>query len=353
MAKMSFGATRAAVIACIKARTTPHVVGAPGIGKSAMLQGIADEVGLELQVVNGGTVADDDIPGTPFVDPRTGNLNQAHRGPFRAAIERGCLLALDEWTTVPETSHPAALGLTLDFRAGDHQLHEDTRIVVLSNPPEHAPGGMRFSAATANRLITFQMEPRAGEVAKWFQAQDNPFLAEAGIFMEYDPTLVEMGPSLQDVEAGRTWASPRAYERGLRSFGSYATATGLALSDGRSDGVAFALMEGAIGPGATGRYFAAREQRRHLPPLDKILKDPKDCAEAVAEKADAQMAAVSVLPTLRRHDTGAAWCFASGLHGRFRGAATAVMMTPGEWVKGEWDQEGKRAQVKLIAAAVK
>jgi hypothetical protein len=350
---MSFEATQNAVLACLEANTTPAVVGAPGIGKSAMLKLLARERGKELQILNGGSVADDDITGTPYVDPRTGNLSQAHRGPLRAAIERPCLLALDEWTTLAETSHPAGLALTLDKRAGDRDLHPETDVVVLYNPPEHAPGAMRFSAATANRLVTFHMEPKAGEVAKWFQAQENPFLSEFGIFLSHDPTLIELQPSPQDIEAGRTWASPRACERGIRSFGAHAIRTKLALSEGKSDGVAFALIEGSMGPAAAGRYFAAREQRRHLPTLDAILADPKDTAENLKEDPAAQIAAVSILPTLRRHDTGAAWVWSANLRGRFRGAATAVLMGPGDWVDGQWAHEGKRAQIKLVAAAVK
>lgn len=353
MAKMSFDATRQAVLACLEARTTPAVVGAPGVGKSAMLSLLADERGKELALVTGGTVADDDIPGTPFIDPRTGNLNQAHRGPFKAAIQRPCLLALDEWTTTPETSHAAALALLLDRRAGDYPLHPETDVVVLYNPPEHAPGAMRFSSATANRLVTFQMEPRPSEVADWFKSQPNPFLEEFGIFLSHDPTLVQMEPTPADVEGGRTWASPRGCERGIRGFGVYATKAKLDLAGGKSDAVAYALVEGAIGPAAAGRYFACREQRRHLPDLGEILADPSGSASKLSDKADAQIAAVSILPTLRRQDSGAAWVWAAGLVGRFRGAATAALMTPGEWVTGRWDAEGKRHQVKMIAAAVK
>lgn len=353
MAKMSYDATRKSVIACCQAKTTPHVVGAPGIGKSAMLQGVADELKLELQVVNGGTVADDDIPGTPFVNPRTGNLDHGHRGPFKAAIQRPCLLALDEWSAVPETSHAPALALTLDYRAGDYPLHPDTRVVVLSNPPEQAPGGMRFSAATANRLVTFHMEPRPQEVAAWFQGHPNPYLSELGVFMGHNSELIQMAPTPQDIEAGRTWASPRGWERGIRSFGAYADLAKLDLVSGKSDPVAYALVEGAVGPSAAGLYFAQREQRRHLPPLDAILSDPEDAADKVAKDAAAQIAAVSVLPTLRKQDTGAAWVWASCLQGRYKGAATAVLMGSATWVTGPWNDKGRRAQIKLIAAAVK
>lgn len=353
MSKMNYDATRRATLACLEAGTTPHIVGAPGIGKSAMLGGLAQERGKELALVNCSTLGDDDIPGTPFVDPRTGDLNQAHRGPLKAAILRPCLLAFDEATTAQETAHGNLLGAFLDHWLGDKRLHPQTDVVVLSNPPEQAPGAMRFSAATANRLITFHMEPKAGEIAQWFQGQPNPFLSEFGIFLAHDPTLVELSPSTADLEAGRTWASPRGCERAMRSFGSYADSAKLNLADGKSDNVAFALVEGGMGSAAAGRYFAAREQRRHLPTLAEILADPEGCAEKVAEKADAQIAAVSVLPTLRRHDTGAAWVWASGLQGRYRGAATAVLMTPGEWVDGQWSREGQRMQTKLIAAAVK
>lgn len=353
MAKMGFKATEAAVLACLQARTTPAVAGAPGIGKSAMLAGLAAARGKELALLVGSTVGDDDIPGTPFVDPRTGNLNQAHRGPLKAAIERPCLLALDEWTTVSEMAQATGLALVLDRRAGDKPLHPDTDVVVLYNPPEHAPGAMRFSSATANRMVTFHMEPTHAEVAEWFQKQQNPYLSEFGVFLSHDPTMVEMQPTPQQIEGGTTWASPRGCERGIRSFGCYADTAKLNLAEGKSDRVAFALIEGSMGPSAAGRYFAMREQRRHLPPLEEILKDPSAAVKLLPEKVDAQVAAISVLPTVCRHDSGAAWLWAKGLQGRFRGAATAVLMGRSEWVPGDWEDEGKRAKFKLIADAVK
>lgn len=351
--KLSYNSTRDFVLSCLRAGVTPHVVGAPGIGKSAMLGSLAGEMGLTLEILVGSTVGDDDIPGTPYVSPRSGLLEQAHRGPLRAAIEGPVLLALDEWTTVSETAQATSLALILDRRAGDKALHPGTRVVVLSNAPEHAPGAMRFSAATANRLNTVEMQPSTDEIASWFTAQENAYLSEFGVFLRHDPTLVELEPGPQDLECGRTWASPRGCERAVRSFGAFADATKMGLAEGAKTGsVAMALVAGSMGAGAAGRYFAAREQRRHLPPLADILRDPTIGGKLPKEPGP-QLAAVSVIPTIRRHDTGAAWVWASELQGRFRGAATACLMAPGAWVPGPFDQIGKRLQVKMIADAVK
>src|SRR5688572_10443209 len=87
-----------ALIASITAGTTPIVYGAPGIGKTSILKEVADRAGLELQVIVGGTLSDrDDCCGTPYVT--NGELKWAHRAQIKAAIDRPCLLVVDEMTT--------------------------------------------------------------------------------------------------------------------------------------------------------------------------------------------------------------------------------------------------------------
>lgn len=354
MAKLGFKGTFDYALACIEAGTVPAVVGAPGIGKTSMARELSEKLSLTLAPVVGGTIMDDDIPGTPWVNPRTGQLDQAHRGPFKTAIDGPALLLLDEFTCTPEVSHAAALALLLDRRAGDKQLHEDTRIMVLYNPPAQAPGGMRLSAATANRMVTVEMEPTVKEVANWFQARESVILAEFGAFCAHDPDLLQLVPGPQDIEAGRTWASPRGWELGLRAFEAHAVRNNLGLVGGREDAVAHALICGAVGGAAAGKYFAAREQRRHLPPFDQILADPAGTADKLPNDAHVQVAGVSILPALAKNDTGAAWVFAKGLYGRYRGAACAVLMgRGGVWVDGPHARDGRKAQTQLVASAVK
>ncbi len=341
--KLNYTDTTRAALATLRANVTPLIWGAPGIGKSAMAHLIAAELGLEASIFTGGTAMDDDGAGTPYV--HEGRLRHAHRRALREAIEGPRLLVLDEFTAVPEQIHGSMLAIILDRHVGDTALHPDSRVLAIANPPEHAPAAARLSAATANRLVHLTLEPSPLESIKWFAGQRDPILAEFGIIAQYNVELLQMAPTSKALEAGVSWASPRAWDRGLRSYAE--TNPGWA-DDRHADLVGYAVLAGSVGEAPAASFLQIRSQRKLLPPYESFLADPKAAMKLVKGDAESQLAALSILPTLAKDDTGAAWLVASKLAKRFRGAAGASLLSRDE-VEGRWYQEGMAARLETLA----
>src|SRR5512134_2740143 len=336
--------TIAAIAACAKGNVTPIVFGPPGIGKTSILELVAKACDLELQVVVGGTLADrDDIAGTPYV--AGGDLRWSHRKPIRAAIERPCLLAVDEYTTTPEQAGGALLSLLLDRRAGDTPLHPDTRIVCLANPQEHAPGARRIMPAEANRLGFLTMRPAASEVTAWFAKRPEVHLAEFGVLANHHVDWLQMEPPASKIEAGQTWGSPRAWERGLRAF----AACQVGFSGGKEHKVGHATLSAFVGAELAGAYLAVRSQRALLPSFEEILADPMKASKSLDKRrTDVMLAALGATPAISNSDTGAAWVWAAQLPDRYLGAAVSALVNR-DWVDGTHSHAGRKVQMGSLA----
>lgn len=343
---LSISDTILAISACTKGGVVPIVYGPPGIGKTDILQLVAQECGLELQVLTGGTLSDrDDIAGTPWV--RNSELSWAHRAQIRAAIERPCLLVLDEFSTIPESAQSSALALLLGNRAGDTPLHPQSRVMALANDPQHAPGAVRLMPATANRLGFFNMTPKIQETAEWFQKRPELALSEFGLLLPHKTDFVQYEPPSAKVEAGKTWGSPRAWANGLRAFGQ----CGVGFSDdAKSHRVGYATLSAFVGADLAGGYLTLRAQRKRLPAFEDILRDPKAAARSLDKKsADVMLAALGAVPAIATQDSGAAWVWVSELPQRYIGAAATALCGGMPWTDGPWSKEGRKVSMKALA----
>lgn len=341
---LSIADTRAAIAACVRSGTVPIIFAPPGVGKTSILSLVAEDVGLELQVLTGGTLSDrDDVAGVPFVS--SGSLNWAHRVQIKSAIERPCLLVIDEFTTMPESVQAVALALLLGNRAGDTPLHPESRVMALANDAQHAPGAVRLMPATANRLGFFSMVPKVQETAAWFAQRPEPTLSEFGLLLPHKTDFIQYEPPSSKVEAGKTWGSPRAWENGLRAFGK----TGVGFTDDKSHKVGYATLSAFVGADLAGGYLALRAQRKRLPAFEDILRDPKGSAKGLDRKsADVMLAALGAVPAISAQDSGAAWIWASELPQRYIGAAATALVKQ-TWVDGPHTQAGRAVQMKALA----
>lgn len=345
---LSIADTISAIAAATQGGVTPIVFGPPGIGKTSILSLVAEKCGLELQVLVGGTLADrDDVAGTPYVS--NGDLKWAHRAQIRAAIDRPCLLVVDEFTTVPEAVQASLLALLLARTAGDTPLHPESRVMALANDPKHAPGAVRLMPATANRLGFFAMQPTVQEVATWFAGRPEQHLAEFGLILPHRTDMLQITPPEAKVEAGKTWGSPRAWENGLRAFAQ----TGVGFADDKTHRVGYATLSAFVGADLAGAYLQIRAQRKRLPAFEDILRDPIGAAKALDRKsADVMLAALGAVPAIAQTDTGAAWLWADELPPRFLGAAASALVNA-DWADGAHAQAGRRVQMKALAQLAK
>jgi hypothetical protein len=350
---LSFAQAKQALLACIEARVTPLLVGSPGLGKTSLVRAVAHELDRpchELICSNCDAV---DIAGLPYVV--NGELRRALLPQIKACVDAPGVLFLDELTSVPVSVQAPLMRLLLEGIAGDSMLHAESCIIGAANRPEECPSGVELTAATVNRVIKLvDYQPTLEELRAFYETIGDEGSRLREEFRDFSatlavaPDLIEMVPPRTAIDAGAPFASPRAWERGLRAYAAYCDRAG--IGDGRDDDdVSYAILAGAVGEAKASAFLGIRKMRKYLPSIDEILRDPQKAI--VPEQRDRQIAAVGLLTRVAERDLWCAWIYADRLVPEIGAACARVLLTrmhkptsPSRWLS-----QGKKAQTSVLA----
>jgi hypothetical protein len=320
---------------------------------TALIRAVSQEAGLPCHELLASNCDAVDIAGLPYIVD--GELRRALLPQIRACIDNPGVLFLDELTSVPPSVQAPLMRLLLENYAGGEQLHPGSSVVGAANRPEECPGGIELSAATTNRIIRFvEFQPTLDEIRGFFDGvgDDGTRLHEE--FLDFAATLavssdlLDMNPPRAAIDAGLPFASPRAWERGLRVYAEYCEAAKVGFNVGKhEDDIGYALLSGAVGETKAAAFLGIRKMRKHLPTIDEILRDPNGAK--CPEQKDRQIAAVGLLARVAEQDTWAAWIYAERLLPEISAACASVLMR--RTIKGtaKWQEQGARAQVRGLA----
>jgi len=312
---MNNAGASAALGVALAARIPVLLWGAPGTGKSSVVQSLAQSMGWPCEVVIASIREPSDFAGLPvvadgevcFAPPTWANrLVEAGRG----------LLFLDEISTAPPAVQAALLRVVLERTVGDLRLPDEVVVVAAANPPDQAADGWDLSAPLANRFCHLNWSTDAATVAEGFTAgfatPEVPALpprwtraltsarADVAAFLLLRPSLVVV-PPLDRAGAGRAWPSPRTWEMAARLL-----AAGRSVEVGNE--VLSPLLTGCVGDGA-GLELMTWLSELDLPNPEVLLADP--ASFALPERGDrvyatltSVAAAVAAEPTIDRWAAG-------------------------------------------------
>ena len=147
------------------------LLGAPGIGKTAVMEQVAQEMGIALVSYSMTHHTRQSALGLPFIahrtyDGRELDISEYTMSEIIAAIYetmeksgiREGILFLDEINCVSETLAPAMLQFLQYKIFGRHQVPEGWVIVTAGNPPEYNKSVRDFDVVTMDRLKVMEVE---------------------------------------------------------------------------------------------------------------------------------------------------------------------------------------------------
>lgn len=147
------------------------LLGAPGIGKTAIMEQIAQELGLALVSYSMTHHTRQSALGLPFIckkeyDGRTYDVSEYTMSEIIASVyetmeESGVkegILFLDEINCVSETLAPSMLQFLQYKVFGRHQIPEGWVVVTAGNPPEYNRSVREFDVVTLDRLKVLDVE---------------------------------------------------------------------------------------------------------------------------------------------------------------------------------------------------
>ena len=265
-----------------------HVLGPPGIGKTAFVQALAKKLELHLETFIASTHEPSDINGLPAaVDGFAEFLPTPMIRRILEKHEEGqqSILFLDEISTAPPAMQAGCLRLVHERMAGRVELPDDTWIVLASNPVGTSAGTFLLSAAMANRMLHVEWQANPDDWVEWMlqtgEEMEIPKLPEnwreheveartmIASFIGVNKALLLDQPETTD-QSGMAWPSPRTWE-----MASEYLAACLALGYGQEE--VLQLLSGVLGSGASLEFINWFDNRD--------LKRPEEYL-ANAEKID-------------------------------------------------------------------
>ena len=205
------------------------MIGAPGIGKTAIMEQIASELGIALVSYSMTHHTRQSAIGLPLIEERQYDgeavkvseytMSEIIGSVYRVMEESGKregILFLDEINCLSETLAPAML-LFLQYKTfGNRRLPEGWVIVTAGNPPQYNKSVKDFDVATLDRLKCFSIEEDFGIWKSY--AYQNGIHAAIITFLEINP---EWFYSIRTTVDGVQYVTARGWEDLSLAIGIY------------------------------------------------------------------------------------------------------------------------------------
>lgn len=196
------------------------LLGAPGIGKTAIMEQIAEELGVALVSYSMTHHTRQSALGLPFIRQKSyGDMTydvseytmseiiaSIYETMEQSGVKEG-ILFLDEINCVSETLAPSMLQFLQYKVFGKHSVPEGWVIVTAGNPPEYNKSVREFDVVTMDRLKVLEVEP---DYATWkTYAIDRNVHSAILNFLELKK---EFFYHIETTVKGRTYVTARGWE---------------------------------------------------------------------------------------------------------------------------------------------
>lgn len=271
---MNLQSAAAALNAFIDADIPVFLWGAPGIGKSAITQQVADERGWNVIDFRASTRDPVALMGLPDISDDTAKWKVPDEFPQVERDGAEGILFLDELNAAAPSMQAAAFGLVLDRKVGDYTLPKGWRVLAAGNRQSDRAAAQRMPSALANRFAHIDVDADVDTTADHFNKIGvSPILTA---FLRFRPALIH---NMEGTDL-RAFPTPRAWEQVSKVID---TPSPLRLQ----------LVTAIVGEGAAAELEGFIRVYKNLPSLDLVLANPTSAP--VPEESAARFAISSGL----------------------------------------------------------
>ena len=324
-----------------------HMIGDPGIGKSALVYSVADEMKQDAATLIGSQSAPEDVGGVPV--PGDGRVARLPIGPIKSRVDSPGILFLDEIANSNVVIQGALLTVVNERIAGDVRLHPGTRIIAASNDPETGAGAGELAPPMVGRFHHVRVVPDVSEVQAYLDTFAPAGSTLAALAADLSATL-DRSPDLLQLKAPpgvqatpEPWANPRSWERALRLWAASIDA-GDTQTDERN---ARLCLTGSIGRNATAAYLAILRVRDRIASVDEILRDPMGAR--VPTDTDTGIASLGVVAQAAEKDVAATWVYAERLTPEIRVSIASRLSAKPINPASQFAAAGQKAKISILA----
>ena len=252
-------AAKSALRYCVKKKRPAFLWGAPGIGKSDIVESLCNEMGGFLIDLRLSQCDQTDLRGVPYFNKDSGLMEWAHPVdlPTEEMADRYPIvfLFLDELNSAPPSVQGAAYQLILNRRVGTYTLPDNVVLIAAGNREGDRGVAYKMPTPLANRFVHFELRVDFDSWSQW--AAEKRIHADVVGYMEANKgDLCDFDPKSNS----KSFATPRSW-----TFASE-------LLDDDCDSTTMAdLMIGTIGEGLALKFLAHRRIAGKLPKAADVL----------------------------------------------------------------------------------
>jgi hypothetical protein len=256
---------RKSLLKAFKVQRPLFLWGPPGIGKSELVEGIANDLGGLMIDLRLGQMEPTDIRGIPFYNKDIGKMDWAP--PVELPDEETAaqypivVLFLDELNSAAPSVQSAAYQLILNRRIGKYRLPDNVVMVAAGNRESDKGVTYRMPTPLANRFIHQEMKVDFSSWQEW--AVNNRIHKDVVGYLSFAKQ------DLYDFDAksaSRAFATPRSW-----------TFVSQLLDDNSDDDTTMNLIAGTVGEGLAVKFMAHKKVAGKMPnPADILSGKVKD-----------------------------------------------------------------------------
>jgi len=187
------------------------VHGRPGVGKSQVVQQLAERIGARLFDLRLTTIEPQDLRGLPYYDHEARKTVWYRPEDLPDDPGQPSVLFLDELTSASPYLQPTVYGLLQERRVGRHMLPDTVFIVAAGNTVEDGAIAYEMGTALSDRLVHLHM---VAEASDWIENYAVPKGLHPAVtaFLRGRPDLLDTTDDA--LRQGHVIAcTPRAWER--------------------------------------------------------------------------------------------------------------------------------------------
>ena len=190
-----------------------YIWGAPGIGKSAIVEQFAENVGLPCVSLLGSQLAPEDIIGIPQIRGNTSEFLP----PKMIARKEPYILFLDELNACSQEVQKAFYSLIYERRVGEYHLPEGSIVIGAGNRAQDAAIVKTMSSALINRMFHVQLKPDPDLWLTWaYENGIHPWVTQY-ITQRPDHLFAEPPKTEEPFSTPRSW---HMFSDALKEYGA-------------------------------------------------------------------------------------------------------------------------------------
>ena len=231
--------------------------GAPGIGKSALVEKFADEVGLPCVSLLGSQLAPEDIIGIPQIRGNTSEFLP----PKMIAREEPYVLFLDELNACTQEVQKAFYSLIHEHRIGEYNLPEGSIVIGAGNRTQDGAIVKTMSSALINRMFHVQLKADPKQWLNWAYENDIHHWVIDYITQRPDHLFMDPPKTEEPFSTPRSW---HCLSDALKEYGAGKVAV--------PEAVLRMISYGCISANHAGMFLAFTKQLDNKYMLSDIIK---------------------------------------------------------------------------------